>query len=145
MKTLLPLLILSLLGCATARMVEERGTSEYAPSNEKAGGRVVYQLNGAGFVVRARREDAYQQMHERCGGDYRITSEQDVAAGGVGFGSATVIGNSAFGGGSSATVFMHLIDFECGGGPARRANGTAEPGPTPNSYVNAEGETVEYE
>lgn len=137
-------------------MVEERGSSPYAPSNERAGGRIIYKLNGPGFAVRGRREDAYQQMYERCGGDYRILGEQDVGAGSVSVGSATAMGNSAFGSAVHVGQFVHVIDFECNGGstaqaqekqvaevqqpeelpPARRSGGVVPP-PLP---IHAEGE-----
>ncbi len=113
MKTAL-IALMFLAGCATANMVEERGTSQYAPSNEVPGGRVTYKLNGADFIVRARREDAYKQMHEKCGGSYRIIGEQDAGAGSVSVGGATTYGHSAFGSSTSVGIFMHIIDFECG-------------------------------
>lgn len=96
-------------------MVEERGSSPYAPSNEKLGGRIIYKLNGPGFAVRGRRDDAYEQMHGKCGGDYRILGEQDVGAGSVSVGGATAMGNSAFGSATHVSQFVHIIDFECGG------------------------------
>lgn len=52
------------------------GPAEYAPVNESARpGMVAYLATGAGFVVRARRADAYKQMHAACGGNYQIASE----------------------------------------------------------------------
>jgi hypothetical protein len=58
--------------------------SPYAPVNEQTrGGLVSYLANGAGFVVRARREDAYRKMYRACGGRYRIDAEGPRAAGGT--------------------------------------------------------------
>ncbi len=117
MKTAL-IALMFLTGCAsqTANMIEERGGSEYGPTNEAAGGRVQYLLNGNGEDVRARREDAYRQMHARCGGSYKITDEQDVAAGSVTRGGAIALTRGmAVGASNSATAFIHLVSFECGG------------------------------
>lgn len=110
-------------------MVEERGSSPYAPSNERPGGRIIYKLNGPGFMVRGRRDDAYEQMHERCGGDYRILGEQDVAAGAVTSANAASYGNYAHGNAVTGGVFIHVIDFECGGEARRAVNEPETSGP----------------
>jgi hypothetical protein len=75
-STIFPLILC--LGCA-AQMVNPPGSTNssiYAPVNEASRGGVVRYLNdGAGFVKKKRRESAYKQMHDACGGAYRIDAE----------------------------------------------------------------------
>ena len=60
------------------------GDSPYAPINERArGGVIKYLSDGASFVVRRRRDSAYKQMYESCGGVYRIIAEGQKVEGGV--------------------------------------------------------------
>jgi hypothetical protein len=127
MRAVLLLAAIALSGCATASMVETRGESQYGPTNETRGGRVKYVQNGAEFIVKARREDAYKRMWDQCGGKYRILSEQDVAAGSVGFASASGGRNFAFGSGGNVTAFLKLIDFECEGGAVALRPAPEEP------------------
>jgi hypothetical protein len=75
-------LILSLVlqGCVSANMLHAPNrnliANEYAPENEKQlPGKIKYSLAGADFVVSNRRKDAYKQMHNACGGAYKIVSE----------------------------------------------------------------------
>lgn len=83
---LLFLCTLLLTGC-TATMVVKPGMSthsKYAPVNESSRGGIVKYLNqGAASVVAKRRENAYRQMYEACGGAYRIVAEGPKAEGGV--------------------------------------------------------------
>jgi len=44
---------------------------------------VKYLNEGADFVRKSRREDAYRQMHAACGGAYRIESEGPRSGGSV--------------------------------------------------------------
>ena len=76
---------LAMCGCSAAMVNAPGGQrSAFAPINEAARPGVVSYLNqGAGFIVRARREDAYKQMHTACGGPYRIDAEGPQAGGGV--------------------------------------------------------------
>jgi hypothetical protein len=74
-------------GCS-ASMVNSPGTSSeaspFAPVNEDTRpGVVKYLNNGADFVIQQRREDAYKQMYEACGGKYRIDGEGPQVQDGV--------------------------------------------------------------
>jgi len=74
-----------LCGCS-ASMVYNPSTSvsQYAPINEKSRpGMVKYLNEGAAFVRQARRDAAYKQMYDSCGGKYSIVSEGVRAEGGV--------------------------------------------------------------
>lgn len=74
-----------LTGCMSAQMVSAPNSgSAYAPVNESSRVGIVKYLNdGADFVRKQRREDAYKQMHEACRGPYRIDAEGSNAEGGV--------------------------------------------------------------
>ncbi len=99
---------IALTACA-AQMISSPGaasTSAYAPVNEASRGGIVKYLNqGADFVTKQRREDAYKQMHTTCNGKYRIDAEGPKAEGGV----VSVIGNSAY---YSESVYWY-IQFSC--------------------------------
>ncbi len=110
MKTAL-IALMFLAGCAS--MMETRGDSPYAPSNERKGGRVKYRSTGAGFLVQSARDDAYRQMHERCGGDYRIVAETDEHGGTITTGHAGAYGNQAYGSSVAVNVGFRSIEFEC--------------------------------
>lgn len=82
----LTLSVVYLTACATADLVHPVGgsASSYAPSNEsQRPGMVKYLNQGADFVIKARREDAYKKMYESCGGRYKIVSEGPRAEGGA--------------------------------------------------------------
>lgn len=76
------LLVLVVSGCG-AQMARNPNAPppQYAPVNESRAGEVSYSANGAAFVVRSRREDAYKQMYHACRGYYRIDSEEGVVTG----------------------------------------------------------------
>lgn len=79
------LAVLLVTGCH-AKMISSAApsTDPNAPVNEGSRlGLVSYKTDGAGFVREKRREHAYKQMHESCGGPYRIVSEGDQVEGGV--------------------------------------------------------------
>ena len=84
------------LTACTAQMVSSPGaasSSPYAPVNEASRGGIVKYLNdGADFVKKQRREDAYKQMHSACSGKYRIDAEGPKAEGGA----VMAAGTSAF-------------------------------------------------
>jgi hypothetical protein len=81
-------------------------TSAYAPINEASRGGIVKYLNeGADYVRKQRREDAYKQMHAACSGKYRIDAEGSKAEDGM----VTVFGGSAF---MSESQYWH-IKFSC--------------------------------
>lgn len=75
------------LSACAAQMVSSPGTtssSPFAPVNEASRGGVIKYLNdGAEFVKKQRREDAYKQMHAACNGKYRIDAEGPKAEGGA--------------------------------------------------------------
>jgi hypothetical protein len=58
-------------------------STPYAPINEINGGVVTYLNQGANYVVKKRRDNAYKKMHEHCKGDYRIVSENSGSKDGV--------------------------------------------------------------
>lgn len=108
------ILILAMSGCA-AQMVQSSGESEYAPVNEVSGGQVRYLAAGVPPVQRSRREDAYRQMFEKCGGKYRIVSESSESAGAIvqPMGGAAMVHQGSW----------RYINFECSG----EARAAAEP------------------
>lgn len=103
---------LALSGCA-AQMVQSSGESQYAPVNEGSGGQVRYLAAGVPPVQRARREDAYRQMHEKCAGRYRITNESSEPAGSITTATASAYGNNAYGSSVTNTGSWRYINFEC--------------------------------
>jgi hypothetical protein len=78
----------SLLSSACfAKMVSTPGStahpSRYAPVNEASRGGVIKYLNGdVSIFRRKRRENAYKQMSNACGGAYRIDAEGPRSEGG---------------------------------------------------------------
>lgn len=91
------------VGCS-AQMVKSAAVSAspYAPLNEQRTGIVKYLNDGAQFVVKKRREDAYKRMFESCAGPYRITAEGDVTDGRVV--TSTASGTSTTDAGAAATT-----------------------------------------
>jgi len=77
--------LLVLTGCMSAQMVSAPNSeSAYAPVNESSRPGIVKYLNdGAGYVRKQRRDDAYKQMHEACSGPYRIDAEGSNVEGGI--------------------------------------------------------------
>jgi hypothetical protein len=69
------------LSACTATMVNMPGGSKqrsaYAPVNESnpTAGLIKYMAQGTTSAVKARRQDAYRQMHTACSGAYRIDGE----------------------------------------------------------------------
>lgn len=104
MKILIPIIVLILSGCASAEMVNPVSSLESdelngapdanAPVNEHERPGVIRYLNqGADFVIKDRRRDAYMQMKQSCRGKpYKILAEGPQLQGGV----VTQMGNSAF-------------------------------------------------
>lgn len=96
MRSILFLCSASLIGC-TAQMINPAGSSgsSYAPLNDRdRPGLVKYLTDGAGFIVSQRRESAYKQMFESCGGPYRIIAEGQRVEGGVVVSSTTAAGSA---------------------------------------------------
>lgn len=81
----------SLSACMSADMVSAPNSgSVYAPVNESSRSGIVKYLNdGADFVRKQRREDAYKQMHDACGGRYKIDAEGSSTEGGSVINSGT--------------------------------------------------------
>jgi hypothetical protein len=77
--------IACLSACTSAEMVSSPNSgSAYAPVNESSRSGIVKYLNdGADIVRKQRREDAYKQMHDACGGQYRIDAEGSNSEGGA--------------------------------------------------------------
>jgi len=75
-------------------MVSKPGeNSQYGPTNEKTRpGIVKYLNNGADFVIKQRREDAYKQMHAACNGKYKMLGEGPNSEGGT----ASSVGGAVF-------------------------------------------------
>lgn len=63
-----------LAGCATttAEMVSTPQTGTYAPTAGRDFGLVRYLADGSQADLDARQQDAYRQMHDVCGGHYRV-------------------------------------------------------------------------
>jgi hypothetical protein len=78
--------------------------------NEVGGGTVKYLADGADFVVRSRREDAYKKMYEDCHGRYSIVDETIEKEGG-----AAAVAPSYNGGATAfAAPFTYVyITYEC--------------------------------
>lgn len=82
---MLVLISVATTGC-TAQMVNPAGAtgSRYAPTNDsQRPGLIKYLVDGASFVVKKRRENAYKQMFQSCRGPYRIVAEGQRVEGGV--------------------------------------------------------------
>jgi len=61
-------------------------------------GTVKYLNQGADFIIKKRRESAYKQMYETCGGKYKIESEGPRSEGGMAIpaGNAVMYGDSQY-------------------------------------------------
>jgi hypothetical protein len=105
----LALLAFFQLGCH-AHMVATPGgdpSTPYAPVNERQrGGVIKYRNAGLPGIRRKRRENAYKQMYEACGGTYRIDAEGPRSAGGR-------IVSDALGGAEVQQYEDWYIQFSC--------------------------------
>jgi hypothetical protein len=65
---------MAVAGCATttAEMVSKPETGTYAPTAGRDFGLVRYEADGSAADLDARQQDAYRQMHDACGGHYRV-------------------------------------------------------------------------
>lgn len=83
---LAPIAVALSFGCS-ASMVSRPGSTTpnpNAPVNEASRpGVVKYNNGGLASIRQSRRNDAYRQMHEACGGPYRIDAEGPRVEGGV--------------------------------------------------------------
>ena len=64
----------AIAGCATttAEMVSRPQTGAYAPTAGRDFGLVRFLADGSAADQDARQQDAYRQMHDGCGGHYRV-------------------------------------------------------------------------
>lgn len=105
---LMVLSVVLLSGCSASMVVRPgaNSTSKYAPVNEAGRPGIVKYLNeGARSVKEARREDAYKQMYDACGGDYKIVAEGPRAEG-------SVIVPAGYGAITADSQYLY-IQFEC--------------------------------
>lgn len=105
MRYLAILSTLFLVGCA-AQMVTQPTTSKYAPEGYEAKGMIKYLNQGADSIIAKRREDAFKQMHNACGGAYEITKEGESSDG-------TSFYRDLAGGVSSYSSKYWLMEFKC--------------------------------
>jgi hypothetical protein len=88
------LALTALTGCTAQMVAPARTNSRNAPVNEASRlGLVKYSTDGRGFAVKKRRENAYKQMAENCGGPYRIVAEGQQVEGGVVVSTTTATGD----------------------------------------------------
>lgn len=79
--------VVLLTGCTSADMLQRPGdkvSSAYGPVNQEdtADFGVVRYLNeGVSAVIESRRNDAYKQMYNQCGGKYELLDEASTARG----------------------------------------------------------------
>ena len=120
------LLLGLVVGCGASMVVAPGASgSRHAPVNEGSlGGVIKYRNQGFASVVKARREDAYQQMYATCGGSYRIDAEGPRTEGGV----VTPVGNGA----EYSSEEYWYIQFSCAPkAPAQAASSLAPPPAAP--------------
>ena len=91
----------------------ERKVSKYAPVNEvvepRAIGITSSMNEGASFVRKGRREDAYKKMYDACDGKYKILGESSSETGDFYYTQA--MGNALYTSNLSSTYVY--IKFEC--------------------------------
>lgn len=76
------LCLLALTSCASTMHEDPRHVPKFAPANYKPVGIVKYLNDGAGYFVKARREDAFEKMHKSCDGSYEVLKETSFYEGG---------------------------------------------------------------
>jgi hypothetical protein len=61
-------------GCSTttAEMISRPETGTYAPTSGRDFGLIRFLADGSAADQDARQQDAYRQMHDACGGHYRV-------------------------------------------------------------------------
>lgn len=71
------LALILLVGCAGVN--HQRATkSEFAPVNYDVIGTVNYLNQGADFIIKGRRENAFRTMYDECNGKYEILEEYET-------------------------------------------------------------------
>ena len=115
------LILLCSTGCVT--MDKYPGVhTPYAPENESHAGQVSYRAGTSSVATALRREEAYKQMYNACGGHYTIISETEERNNVVG-----IINNGMIFGGR---IGRHYIQYECSN--ATTFNPNAPPPPIVN-------------
>ena len=74
MKFILPVLFL-VTSCSSTMVKSVGPKSKYAPKNHQETGVVKYLNAGADWLIEQRKESAYKQMYDACGGEYEIIRE----------------------------------------------------------------------
>jgi hypothetical protein len=108
--------LMTMTGCASARLVEARDGHSYGEADaRRGGGHVEFVYEGIPSVVAARRADAYSKMRAHCGGAFCIASESISVRGadGVGVGSGTAVGGVIVATVASSDVKFREVDFRC--------------------------------
>lgn len=88
-----------LFSCGSADHVTKPTKPKYAPKGYAAKGVVKYLNQGADFVIKNRRENAFKKMYDSCGGEYKILSEGSKREGGMvtqGFGNSLLVMDSDY-------------------------------------------------
>lgn len=99
MKILKSLVVIGLLYSCSSTHVTRPAKSEYAPKDYKPIGMIKYLNQGADFVIKQRREDAFEEMHEACAGEYKIVSEGNKNEGAMitpGLGNSLMVFDSEY-------------------------------------------------
>lgn len=104
MKILPVLLILG--SCAASMVQDPNKTPAYAPKGYRQKGIVKYLNHGADSIIETRRESAFKQMYESCGGEYEITHEAPASSG---YWTAA----NMYGGHNVYSSQYILIEFQC--------------------------------
>lgn len=72
-----------------------------------------YVASGLEAIVASRREDAYRQMFEACGGSYNIAREFDEQGPSYTSGNTQYNRNSAYSSAVTTTSTIRVIEFVC--------------------------------
>ncbi|WP_226704053.1 hypothetical protein [Microbulbifer elongatus] len=89
-KLLAAVSVIALAGCVSnVEMANDFG--EYAPVNEANSDwlKVSYLAEGASFVQKSRRQDAYKKMHDHCNGKYELKDSEQTG------GNNAIVGTGA--------------------------------------------------
>jgi hypothetical protein len=98
-----------MVSCATARLEDDpKHVPKFAPAGYKPTGTVSYLNSGMSWVIKSRRENAFEKMHEACGGAYEILREGSSAP------TVAAINPNGFGGYNVVTGGNRwFIEFQC--------------------------------
>lgn len=102
----LPLLFI-FASCSSTMVQSVNDRPKFAPKNYQQVGIVKYLNNGADYVIGKRREHAFKQMYEACGGpDYKVTFEGTAQQG-------RSWNPNSFGGFTEMSSSYMFIEFLC--------------------------------